>query len=70
VTTYVVLTRNGKNEGWTELARVEAAGDLGAIRTAVDGKELAGDFVAVPVRSFHIRRAETRTTVTFVEVTP
>jgi hypothetical protein len=69
VTTYVVLSKNGS--GWNELARIDASSDQGAVRKAVDGKDLDGEYVAVPLRSFQVRRAisETKTVVTFPKVT-
>lgn len=67
MTTYVVLSRNG--EGWQQLADTyEAVGDQDAIRKALRHTAGAdGEYVAVPIRSFHIRKvvSETRTVLTF-----
>ena len=52
MTSYVILCKTV--EDWEELAkRVEASSAKAALRTALKGTSINGEYVAIPLRSWH-----------------
>jgi hypothetical protein len=73
MTEYVILSKPAQENSWTEIGSAEAVGDQDAIRKLVANlPEPEGeiDYVAVPRRSFQVRRAttKTKTVVSFEKV--